>query len=286
MGRVKSGGRKVYGNSRPYTSNGVPTSPREARHPATTVPCTDTLKAYEQEHVFALSKQLRDMSVKMAVFQPSALTGDYYFGFLFVQDWEYYQRLFQPLDKILITWTPAPEIKPSSMKEEGEKDPVDRPAGWNAVVMEDNVVFAEAPLMVMLCRPGKDKALTDKKTRAAKSLNESMPVQNVYIKTSPSAVTVKARLNASDKHRAFNNDTPEFNEKRRILVGRDLSVHRHDDLLDGVPDEEIQEITKDLNPSQLQCLMTHCRDVHHGIIHHGINLILGPFGSGKTVVLS
>ena len=52
-------------------------------------------------------------------------------------------------------------------------------------------------------------------------------------------------------------------------MGRDLSVFRHDDLLEGILDEKVEEITAGLNPSQLECLETRCRDVHHGI-----NLIL------------
>ena len=167
------------------------------------------------------------------------------------------------------------------MKEEGEKDPVDKSAGWTAIVVEDNVFFSEAPLMVMLCRPGKDKPLADKKMRAAQSLDESMPVQKVYLKTYPSAVTIKARLNALDKHRYHNNDSPEFDEKRRVLVGRDLSVRRNDDLLESIPEEKVKEITAGLNPSQLDCINIHCRDVHHGI-----NLILGPSDSGKTVLVN
>ena len=63
--------------------------------------------------------------------------------------------------------------------------------------MKDNVVFSEASLMVMLCRPGKGKPLADKKMRAAQSLDEIMPVQMVYIKTSPYA---EARLKTLDKH--------------------------------------------------------------------------------------
>ena len=147
--------------------------------------------------------------------------------------------------------------------------------------MEDNVVVSDAPLMVMLCRPRKDQPLADKKIRAAKDIDMVMPIQKVYIKTFPSDVTVKARLKALDKHRYRNNKSPEFDEKRRVLIGRDLSVQRHDDLLEGIPQDKIDEITAGLNPSQLQCLTEHCRDVHHGI-----NLILGPFGSGKTVLVS
>ena len=88
-----------------------------------------------------------------------------------------------------------------------------------------------------------------------------MPVQTVYIKTFPSAITVKARLNALDKHRYKQNPSSEFDEKRRILVGRDLSVYRHDNLLEGISEEKIEELTTGLNPSQLDCPKTHCRDV-------------------------
>ena len=53
----------------------------------------------------------------------------------------------------------------------------------------------------------------------------------------------------SDKHRCYNN-SPVFDEKRRILMGRDLSVYRHDDLLEGILDEKGEEIIAGLNPSQ------------------------------------
>ena len=84
----------------------------------------------------------------------------------------------------------------------------------------------------------------------------------------------------SDEHRCYNN-SPAFDEKRRSLIGRDLSVYRHDDLLAGILDEEVKESTVCPNLSQPECLNTHCRNVHHDI-----NLILGPFGSGKTVLVS
>ena len=138
-------------------------------------------EAYEREHVLALSKQLRTydespvtldgtaslkdetydeglataaelLPIHMAVLKPPGSNGDYYLEFLFVTDWDTYQRLFDPLDKFLITWIPAPEIMPSFAKVEGEKDEQDRPSGWIAVVMEDSGVYSYAPLTIMLCR--------------------------------------------------------------------------------------------------------------------------------------
>ena len=61
-----------------------------------------------------------------------------------------------------------------------------------------------------------------------------MQKQTVYIKTFPSAITVKARLNALEKHRYKLNASTEFDKKRRVLVGRDLFVYRHDNLLEGI----------------------------------------------------
>lgn len=67
--------------------------------------------------------------------------------------------------------------------------------------MEDDTIFLDAPLMIMLCRPGETHPLADKKMRAAEHADEGMPVQNVYLRPFPSAVTIKARLKALDKHR-------------------------------------------------------------------------------------
>ena len=128
--------------------------------------------------------------------------------------------------------------------------------------MEDNAIFSDAPLMVMFCRLGQNHPLADKKMRAAEHVDEGMPVQKVYIKTFPSAVTIKARLKALDKHRYRNNNnnnSREYDEKRRVLVDRDLSVNLHDDLLEGIPKRKVDEIIANLNPSQRECITKHCR---------------------------
>lgn len=64
-------------------------------------------------------------------------------------------------------------------------------------------------------------------------------------------------------------------------LGRDLSVNRQNDLLEGIQEEKVKEVIAGLNPSQRACIETHRRNVHHGI-----NMIIGPFGSGKTVLAS
>lgn len=58
---------------------------------------------------------------------------------------------------------------------------------------------------------------------AAMDIDQDMPMQDVYIKSFSSAVTIKARLKALDKHRYRNNRNAPFDDKHRRLVGRDLS---------------------------------------------------------------
>ena len=71
-------------------------------------------EAFQKQNVFDLSKQLRSMRVSMAVLRPPGSNDDYSFGFLTISDWDQYQQLFDPLDPIMITWTPPPEIKEAS----------------------------------------------------------------------------------------------------------------------------------------------------------------------------
>ena len=117
--------------------------------------------------------------------------------------------------------------------------------------------------------------------RAATKIDEVMPMQSVYVKTFPSAMTVKARINALDKHRWHKDESAEFDDKRRLLIGRDLTEIRVDDLLEGIPQDRIEELTAHLNESQKDCIMTHCRH-----IRNHVNLIHGPFGSGKTLLVT
>ena len=236
-------------------------------------------EAYEQQVFFDQSKVLRATPIKMGVLQPPNSNGDYYFAALFIPDWEQYQHILEPLTQLTACWQPPPTIKPQFLKEEGEKDPKDRPVGWRAVVMEDNAFSDQANLAIILCRPKEGHPLADMKMPAAHEVGQEMPLQYVYLKVIPSDVTIKARLNALDNHRHFKNPSPEFDVKRRLLTGRDLSVTRSVDLLLGLSKERINELTARLNDSQKDCLQTHCRNVPNGI-----NLIEGPFGSGKTLL--
>ena len=238
-------------------------------------------EAYEAQHFFELSRELRVTKVTMSVFAPKGSNGDYYVVFISIPDWHRFQHVLMPFDNLRICFEPPPDIKPQSEKVQGEKDNKDLAPGWSGRVMKDNALFQDAPLTAIIKRPGEGLALSDMDMPSVDDVEQRMPTQAVYIKTFPSAVTVKARLKAIDKHTGSKTKSTGFDLKRRLLVGRDLSVDHTVDLLDKIPQGEIDKLTARLNTSQLQCIQTHCRQVPNGL-----NLIHSPFGSGKTVIVA
>ena len=78
------------------------------RRRTTSLSCTD-IQRHTNKTISSLSVNSYDLCL--------GSNGDYYF------EWDQYQRLFDPLDKVLITRAPPPEIKPAWQKKEGETDP-------------------------------------------------------------------------------------------------------------------------------------------------------------------
>ena len=101
--------------------------------------------------------------------------------------------------------------------------------------------------------------------RAAISVDEQLPVQYVYLKLSHSASTVKSRLEALEKHRFRYRPEKEFENKRRILIGRDLFVSFTRDWLKDLSNDRINEIAKDMNDAQEECFTVFCRNLENGI---------------------
>ena len=238
-------------------------------------------EAYEAQHFFELSRELRATKVTMSVFGPKGSNGDYYVVFISIPDWHRFQHVLMPFDEVRICFKPPPTVEPQSEKAKGEKDLEDNAPGWSGRVMENNALFQNAPLTALIRRPVEGAPLWDMEMPSVDDIEQIMPTRAVYIKTFPSAITVKARLKAIDKHTSSKNQSLGFDRKRRLLVGRDLSVDHIVDLLHNIPEAKIAELTAGLNTSQIQCIHTHCRQVPNGL-----NLIHGPFGSGKTVLVA
>ena len=68
---------------------------------------------------------MRFLSIHMTVLQTPGSNGDYYFTFLFVNDLDIYQQLFNHSIHSLSYQTPGPKLKPSFAEVTGEKDPID-----------------------------------------------------------------------------------------------------------------------------------------------------------------
>ena len=135
---------------------------------------------------------------------------------------------------------------------------------------------------MLLERPeNPDRPFFLKKLPAATSLDQRLPVQYIYIKLFLSAKTIQGRLNALEKRRFRNHPEQEFEDKRRILVGRDLSITFTRDMLAGLPIERINKIAHDVNDAQKECFTGYCHR-----LGNGIGLIHGPGGTGQTMMVA
>ena len=205
-------------------------------------------EAYNAEHAFKLAKGLRNTKIVMGVFKPASSTGDYYRGQLCIPNIEDRSQLFKEHDQLVVCDKPRPEVA------EAEKIPKDTVPGWRAVVLSENFVMEQADVAILLERPkNPDHPSHSKKIRAATSLNDPLPIHHVYLRLFLNANTIKARLNALEKHRYTHRPEPAFENKRRILIGRDLSVTSTRDWLRDLPNDRIEEIAQGMDEAQKQC---------------------------------
>ena len=237
-------------------------------------------EAYNAEHVFKLAKDLRNVPVAMGTFKPMSSKDDYYCCELIIPDFESKGQLFKKNNQLLICDTHGPMLLPPDQAGK-VKRPKDTVPGWRAVVLsEDSVTYGDVAILIE--RPTNPKhPLHAKKILAATSIDEDVPMRHVYLKITLSANTIKGRLNALDKHRFYCRPEPELENKRRILVGRDLSVRSTSDWLENLSPERVNGISASMNDAQRECFTGFCRN-----LQNGIGLIQGPGGTGKTVMVA
>ena len=161
----------------------------------------------------------------MGALKPTSSKDDYYQGQITtVPDFENKGQLFKEGDRMLVCYEPAPEVLPSVERGVGVKAPKDTAPGFRAVIFSEEYLMANADLAVLIERPNsRAHPFFYRQMRAATSVDERLPLQQVYLKPSLSASTIKGRLSALEKqfrHRLG----PEFQNKRRILVGQDQSI--------------------------------------------------------------
>lgn len=123
------------------------------------------------------------------------------------------------------------------------------------------------------------------------SVCEEMPAPNkkgdvlrsqmVYCKIQSQETVIKGLIKSMDELRfKGKKGDPEAEMKRGILCGKDQNIYRKVDLLEGLTDEEITTLVKNLTPSQASFILNYCRQ-----ILNGVGFLQGPAGSGKTTII-
>ena len=228
-------------------------------------------------------KKLRNLPVKMTVVQASPDNSGYVAWMQF-SDLKEYKKVIVSAGKGLVTWEPAPVVKPQSELAQGEKPARDLPHGWSAWLITDgSFQTGGSDLAFWLKRPsaaGNNK-YKDKAMPPAAKPGDLLKSQMVFFKIRTEVTTTKQLLNTLNSLRfkkTKGNMAAQI--KRSLLCGGDQKIYRTVDLLEGLSDEEIAGFVEGLTPSQEALIVSHCRRILNGIL-----LIQGPAGSGKTSMI-
>lgn len=207
---------------------------------------------------------------------------DYYIAFIQFPDFGEAKKVITNARTGLVTWDPPPTVKPQHELATGERPEKDNPWGWEATIQTDTVIEHGADIMVLLKRPT-DAAnkYMDKEMPAPNKKGDVLRSQMVYYKIQPQATVIKGLLKSMDELRFKGTKGDHVAEmKRGILCGRDQTIHRLVDLLEGLTEDEIATLLRDLTPSQASFIRHYCRS-----ILNGIGILQGPAGSGKTTII-
>ena len=207
---------------------------------------------------------------------------EFYLAYLRFPDFAEAKRIIISAGKGLITWDPPPYVKPQSELAPNEKPAKDDASGWRAYVLTDTLIQEGAHITILLVRPQfPDNKTMEQEMPLTYDLGDTVQSQLVYYKIAKDTKTTKSLLKSLDQLRPKNTPGDQNAEmKRAVLCGRDQTQFRMVDLLEGLTDNEIDELTKDLTPSQNDFIRHYCRN-----IFNGIGILQGPAGSGKTTII-
>ena len=241
-------------------------------------------EAREKLREVDMIKQIRNRPIKMSVVQ-AGHDNAHYVALMQFQDFKDIKKIIISAGKGLVTWEPAPIVKPQSELAVGEKPARDTPHGWNAWVIADGAQVAQhhgADIAFFLQRPNQPgNKYKDRVMPSVTKPGEMMKSQMVCYKIRSDATVTKQILNALDNLR-FKNTKGDHNAeiKRAIICGADQTVYRVVDILEGLSEDEIAGFVKNLTPSQEAFITTYCRRIFNGIA-----ILQGPAASGKTTII-
>lgn len=226
-------------------------------------------------------KKIRNHPAKMTVIQADP-DGDYYIALMQFNEFREAKKIIISAGKGFITWEPAPKVKPHSELTQGERPVRDTAHGWQAWVITDSTLYHGADIAFYLRRP--DNA--DNKNKympmpAVAKVGDVLQSQMVYYKIRVEEATTKQLLNGLAKLRFQETPgDPDAEIKRSLICGGDQTIHRTEDIFEGLSAADIASFNWDLTPSQADFMFSYCRR-----ILNGIGILQGPAGSGKTTII-
>ena len=153
--------------------------------------------------------------------------------------------------------------------------------------------FAEEPLqqchslksadvVAMLKRPeDPDNLYKDKEMPPTSKKGEVLRSQLVYYKIRFDIGPTKPLLKAVDalRPKLIQGDI-DSDRNRAVICGKDQTVYRMVDLLEGLLEDFIADLTRNQTPSQRSFIVEYCRK-----LLNGVGFLQGPAGSGKTTIM-
>ena len=236
--------------------------------------------AREKMMELEMIKKIRDTPAKLCVIDADA-RGEFYVVIMQFREFRDAKRIITSAGTGKVTWQPAPEVKPQSELAKGEHPARDTPDGWNAWVIENPLYDHGGDVLCLLRRPLNDaNVYKTKKMPPVAKKGAKLNSQFVYYKIYPQVEVTKKLLNGLAKLEFKETKGDEISETKRHVFCGDQTVHRLENLVEGLSDADIESLAADLTPSQRDFVFGYCRKILNGIA-----ILQGPPGSGKTTII-
>lgn len=191
---------------------------------------TGDAEAREKLKEVDMIKEIRNHPIKMTDIQAGP-DNSYYVALMQLQDFKNFKKVIISAGKGLVTWEPAPIVKPQSELAVSEKPAKDTPQGWSAWLITNGSQQHGADLTFFLKRPiDASNKYKDKAMPPIANPGDLLKSQMVYFKIRAEVTVTEQILNALDVIRfKYTKGLNVAEMKRTILCGADqiLSCSRH-----------------------------------------------------------
>ena len=240
----------------------------------------------EAKASFDVMELLRDTPVEMRLIETSKARSTEglpmaYLALLTIPDLDRdVRKILSKAEKFHIVFVPRPTRENLGLTVD-DQVPADA-LGWNARVRQDPMRQFGSFMTIWLTRPHDTEHPHYNLELPAfqkKASGKAGGVQ-VYIRYRPSDLTVRRELDALNIIRKGGNYQKVLVRKRDLLCGRNFTLFREVNLLDGLTEAQTATVTRNLTPSQLAAFTDYLT-----CLPNGIGLVQGAFGCGKTMMI-